>query len=279
MWMQLLQAAGMPVIGEAFPLTWGESIRSANPEGFFESILRKGIYWETNPHPATGAYIDPHQSRYYAVKVFIPGLIRTDRAFMHKVIGTMRHWREYDASLKRLYAMGDDARTKVAEKGGAKKPRPVEYTSERVDPVLEWWAENFSLVSDLAIRRYPAHLVAYENTLREPDRVVTEAFEWLGKGDPKKAIEGVKPEVRTQDDSSRQQKLEIDEEPELTSTFDDLYAHVLERRALEPSFIDKLNATNDKLMPRFKAAAKAMDKARQEQRRQARKPRKDAPDR
>ena len=36
MWMQILIAAGLPIIGEAFPMRWEHTIKAANPEGFYE---------------------------------------------------------------------------------------------------------------------------------------------------------------------------------------------------------------------------------------------------
>ena len=61
MWMQILIAAGLPIIGEAFPMRWEQTIKAANPEGFYESHLRRGIYYRTNPHPKTAAYLFPEQ--------------------------------------------------------------------------------------------------------------------------------------------------------------------------------------------------------------------------
>ena len=52
MWMQVLQAAGLPILGKAFPRNWGTGpLRDANPDGFYETLLRNGIYFATNPHP------------------------------------------------------------------------------------------------------------------------------------------------------------------------------------------------------------------------------------
>ncbi|MBK9648786.1 MAG: hypothetical protein IPO67_27155 [Deltaproteobacteria bacterium] len=59
LWMQILQGAGFEVLGSKYPLGWETSIRDANPKGFYESILRRGVYYATNPHPKTGAYISP----------------------------------------------------------------------------------------------------------------------------------------------------------------------------------------------------------------------------
>ena len=99
MWMQILVAAGYPWIGEVFPARWSESIGAANPRGFFESPLRKGIYWATNPDPQTGRFLFPQATRRHLVKVFIPGLVRTDYAYLDRVVATMRPSRAKARSL------------------------------------------------------------------------------------------------------------------------------------------------------------------------------------
>jgi hypothetical protein len=189
MWMQILSAAGLPLFGEAFPRNWGDTLRDANPEGFYESILRRGIYWRTNPHPKTGAYFFPEQVQQHAVKVFIPGLVRTDRAYIGRVIASVRPWREYVRSLRRLWAMEDKAR---AEKKPQLEP-PV-----RPSAALEWWAENYMLLRDVAIRRYPVHLQSYDGLLEDPAAVLERTFGWLGHGDAGAALAAVKPQRRTQ---------------------------------------------------------------------------------
>ena len=102
MWMHVLVAAGLPHIGDRFPAGWGELLRDANPDGFYESELMVGINYRTNPHPLTGAYLAPQQTRDYAVKIFIPGLVRSDVAFLDRCIATVRDWRQYVASLRRV---------------------------------------------------------------------------------------------------------------------------------------------------------------------------------
>src|SRR5687767_12378620 len=105
MWMQILQAAGYPLLGEAFPRDWGETIRDANRQGFYESPLRLGIYYATNPSPRTGAYLAPEETRRVAVKVFASGLVKTDLVYIDRVLASIRPFREYRQSLERLYAM------------------------------------------------------------------------------------------------------------------------------------------------------------------------------
>ena len=248
MWMQILAAAGLPAFGEAFPRNWGETLRSANPDGFYESTLRQGIYWKTNPHPRTGAYFFPEQVERHVVKVFIPGLVRTDRAYIGSVIATVRHHREYESSLQRLYAMEDEARERSGKPG---KP-PV-----RMPPVLEWWYENYLLLRDIVIRKYRVHVQSYDGLLADPDTVIRDTLKWLGDGDPEPAVIAVKPSNRTQ---SREQFEErrMALEPELEDTFELLHETVHERRPIGAGFIERLNRTHAKLMPRIQEAQRVV---------------------
>ena len=253
MWMQILIAAGLPIIGEAFPMRWEHTIKAANPEGFYESHLRRGIYYRTNPHPKTGAYLFPEQVQHNAVKVFIPGLIRSDRAFIGKVIATVREWREYESSIARLYAIEDESRR--AEGKGELIPE------ERMPGALEWWAENFALVRDIAVRRYPVHVQSYEGLLAEPERVIRDVLRWLGKGDADLAIAAVKPEHRTQ---KRPESDSI--EPELAEVFDTFYAALHAGKGLEASLLQRLNQTNETLAPRIaQLQARLRDQTRRRQ--------------
>lgn len=243
MWMQILVAAGFPAFGEAFPRRWGETLREANPDGFYESILRRGIYWRTNPHPRTGAYFFPEQVERHVVKVFIPGLIRTDRAFIGRVIATVREWREYESSMLRLQALEDETRERS---GGGTTP-------VRMPPVLEWWHENFALVRDIVTRRYPVHVQSYGSLLADPAGVIRDVSQWLGDGDLDAAIRAVKPENRTQT-SPPSGSLE----PEIAEVFDLFYRTLHERSPLTAAFVEMLNETNRVLAPRIAEAQRAV---------------------
>lgn len=244
MWMQVMRAAGLDTFGAEFPKDWGSVIRDANPGGFFESRLRQGIHHGTNPHPRTGEYIHPSEARGLVVKVFVPGLVRSDLAFIERVIGTMREWREYSASLTRLYAMERLNRPAVGD-----VPAPV-----YVPPELEWWAENYALIADHLLRRYPLHLVAYDEVLTEPERVIRETIQWLGVGDADAAIAAVTTEYRTQNAVEWPRHESITDAH--AATFDELYRRVRSRQPLDGDFIDQLNHTHDALRPALTAAMK-----------------------
>ena len=115
--------------------------------------------------PKSGQYIFPEQSRDWVVKVFIPGVIRSDRAFLEKAVITMRPFREYQSSVKRLYALERDSQLRLGKALPLPHPQPT--------PWLEWWTENFSILSDLLTRRYPAHMVSYPYLLRDPEKRCT----------------------------------------------------------------------------------------------------------
>ena len=264
MWMQLLEAAGFPPIGSTFPRNWESTIKDANPAGFYESDLRGGIFYATNPHPKSGAYLFPEDTRRHAVKVFIPGLIKTDRAFIDKVIATIRPWRQYVRSVNRLYAMEREAKKSKLEKAPDDIPGPVV-----MPPLIEWWVENFSLISDIVTRRYPFLMVAYESVLEDPDKTLRDVFRWVGEGDVEAAIASVEPRLRTQsgEGSDQAEELDVVLEPEVTEVFDALYEVVRTQSPLEQPFIDRLNETNRLLGPRIDAAVKETARGQLERRR------------
>lgn len=234
MWMQVLQAAGLPILGEAFPAGWERTIKDANPDGFYESLLREGIYYRTNPHPVSGQYFLPEQVAGYAVKIFVPGVVRTERAYLGHVVANVRPWREYAASIRRLYEL-------EASRGA---PR-AEYV---FPPAYEWWMENFALVRDISLRRYPARLFGYAQVLAEPERVVSEVVQWIGRGDAEAAVRAVKPERRTQQASEDDGEVP----PEHAKVFDALVAAV-EAGSLftDRPLLAELNTLNRALLPQL----------------------------
>lgn len=240
LWMQILIGAGFPAFGEAFPGEWRSKLAQVNVDGFYESLLREGIYHATNPHPKTGDYFFPEQVEWHAVKVFIPGLVRTDRAFIGRVIATVREWREHEASLTRLRDIEATLRMRESHTDAHPEPPPL------LPPPLEWWSENFALIRDIAIRRYPVNLQTYDGLLSDPERVIKRTLEWLGRGDLALACEQVRLERRT---FHRPASSSV--EPAIAAVFDELYEALDGGKPLPPSLLQKFNETNEKLRPAF----------------------------
>lgn len=239
MWMQVMQAAGISILGKAFPRNWGDgALRDANPDGFYESLLRNGVYFRTNPHPQTGKYFLPEHVEGYAVKVFVPGVIRSERAYIEYVLANVREWREYEASINRLYAMEAATREEQRAKG-MEIEEPFNFP-----PAYEWWMENFALARDISLRRYPALLQTYDQVLEDPAGVIGRVLRTIGHGDVEAAVAAVKPDNRTQ---TRPQSDSV--EPKLAQVFDDLYAAIEVGKGIGNTLLRTLNDTNQALLP------------------------------
>lgn len=242
MWMQAFVAAGVPVIGNAFPKKWGDgALRDANPDGFYESIYRDGIFFGTNPHPESGTYLRADATADQVVKVFIPGIVRTELAFLGGVVANVRRWRDYEASVARLWALEDQQRTVEA---------PGEPVPMRVPGALEWWAENFSLLRDHHQRGYPLLVQTYEQVLADPERYVHRALQAYAacSGRPcdiAAATAAVKPSSRTQHVESSDGV-----EPRFARVFDDFYDAIERGIAIDGALLRMLVETNRELYPR-----------------------------
>ncbi|MCX4240851.1 hypothetical protein [Paraliomyxa miuraensis] len=239
MWMQVFQAAGLPILGKAFPRNWGTGhLRDANPDGFYETLLRGGVYYRTNPHPQTGKYFLPEHVVGYAVKVFVPGVIRSERAYIEYLVANIREWREYEASIERLYAMEAKSREEQRAKG-VEVEEPFNFP-----PAYEWWMENFALVRDISLRKYPALLQTYDQVLEDPERTIGKVLRTIGHGDVEAGVAAVKPENRTQ---TRPESSSM--EAKLAQVFDDLYAAIYEGKGIGNALLKTLNDTNIALLP------------------------------
>ena len=248
MWMQILVAAGFEAIGEPFPGDWRALLTDANPDGYWESQLLGGVYYRTNPHPITGAFLFPDQTSFHAVKILIPGLLRSDLAYLDRVIGTVRDWREFVASrvrLKQLYR----------EQFGL-EPHEQLLRLE-LHPALEWWVDNYGLLRDVATRRYAAHVCSYQSLLDDPEAAIAEVLRWLGRGDLDRAVAVVRPERQTQRrrdrPGPRPDDLELDLDDRTLEVFDELYDHIHRAKPLSAAFLVQLNETDARLRPRLLA--------------------------
>jgi hypothetical protein len=170
MWMQILRAAGFPAIGEAFPGPWAETIKSVNPRGFWESRLVHGIYYETNPDPRTHEYVAAKDVPRHVVKVLLPGVVRTELAFLGRVVCTVRDWRAYAWSRRRMHELAREGRG-IGEDGDA-------YETDEPAWLL-WWRSHRRVLRDSATRGYPLRFVGYESLLDDPELEVARVLEWL----------------------------------------------------------------------------------------------------
>lgn len=238
MWMQALAAAGVPVTGEKFPKQWEQgALKEANPDGFYEDIYRDGVFFATNPHPHTGRYLEAEESRGTVVKVFIPGVVRTERGYIEGVIANVREWREYEASVERLWDLDDVQRAQEQS-----KPSGV----DRLPAALEWWSENYALIRDHLCRQYPLVLQTYAQVLEDPSRHVGAALDRIGSGNLEEAVAAIKPERKTQ---SRRSSNSVDDDT--AKVFDAFYESVAMGERFSPALLSDMAALHKRLQPRL----------------------------
>ena len=244
LWMRMLVEGGLDHIGDRFPSTWGASIREANPNGFYESRLRRGVYFATNPDPRTGRYLTDAATRQVAVKVFIPGVVRTERAYLHRVVATLRTWRSYARSIARLEA--HEAAWAAAHPREGESPEAavarLQAGRSRIPAPVEWFLENYELVRDFAVRRYPIHFVTYERLLAEPEATIHKVFDWLGTGDPTLAQAVIDPNLR-RSPSLAPVASEAAVGSEEIKLFDAFYDAIHADSSIPQSLVEPLNAT------------------------------------
>jgi hypothetical protein len=250
LWMQALTAAGLPYIGSAFSYQWEDTIREANRRGFYESLFRHGINHTTNPHPRTGRYLHPDEVRRHVVKVFVPGLLRSDVAFIDRVVGTVRPWREYVLSKQRLLDLEEDHAYRAHPDDPHGAVARLRASRAELPLPLQWWFDTYRLLHDLNLRRHRYHLFAFDTLLAEPRETLGAVLGAIGEGDLDAAVAAVDPAQRTQEAPRFESPWVA---PPEEAVFDELYARVLERRPLPPDFVEVLNRTHGILVARWQA--------------------------
>lgn len=155
MWMQVLSAAGLPIVGQPFgPL----QEPSLNPQGYFESALMHGINARTNPDPNSGAELTPELP--VGVKVSIAGVCVSERRYLDKVVLSVRPWRDFGASLARMHRVVP-----------AKEPS---LSADRL-----WFLQHRALLLDAATRGWGLRRLWLPEVVASPGSVLPDLFAWL----------------------------------------------------------------------------------------------------
>ena len=230
MWMQILSAAGLPMIAEAYPSDWAK-MSDANKSGFWESDFREGVYYKTNPDPINGVYWKAEDYRRYAVKVFCHGLIRTERAYIDRVLLTVRPWREFAESSKRL--------------------NRLDGTTTNLPLALHWWCSNFFAIDDCAKRGYDMRIVTYDQIMADPEGTTRQVCEWLGGGDATAASAVVDSGQRTFDGCATT-------EPDFgfSQEFGDFYEAASRSFDIGLPFINQMRKAHETILPAMLDLAK-----------------------
>jgi len=233
--MQILEKGGFQILGKKFPAHWKGLIDKANPRGFYESTLVQGINYHTNPDPRSGAWIPPQKVTNIGVKIFADGLVKTDYAYITRVIYSIRRWQECEASQKRIDEI-KDGHSELADTD------PNRLRAARLPAGFTWWKANFSLVKDMQTRRYPAAVFSYAGLLKEPEKTISAAFEWIGNGDVTGAVTAVERSLQTQKEITLPGV-----EHSYGEVFDELYDSLCRTQQITPAFFRKLVETDSRI--------------------------------
>jgi hypothetical protein len=245
LWMQILERTGFRILGEKFPADWQNSIIEANPNGFWESKFREGINWTTNPTEG-GVYCSPEATKNFAVKVFMAGIVRTDIAYLDKVIVTVRHWAEYGRSLDRLNALEDQYLCNMpAGEAKANRLKSKALLREKtLPPEIEWFFENLKFLKDYNLRKYNCQLTAYDDLVGDPEKTLQRVFPWLGFGKVEVGLGAI-------DDALRGRKITRPEvQHPYAEIFEDFY-NALAKASVPKALVEKLNETSAKLKEEY----------------------------
>jgi len=236
--MQMLDKAGFITIGEKFPEAWDKKMYGKNKEGFFESkFIDQGVNNSTSP------FTHRDDTELSAVKVFTPGLLKTDFHYITKVIVMVRDWREQVESLKKLY--------KVSSDGVNKYPDGYEYF---------FAYKNF--LDDFLKRGYETCIIDYNDLLQNPEENCERLKSFFGVGRWDLAKNQVKDKLNTVKDKvakSGNHKLNPDVEDSFAEMLDKLYNAIKSGTIDEPmqeqilAWAQSLKPTVDKINEEYTA--------------------------
>ncbi len=240
-WVDVLRGAGVPILGEALPEGWSESTRADVRPAYFAALREQGVYYKTNPDPFTQGYLEAAESAPFATAMKTEAVLRTERAYLDRVVAAMPHFRS------------------VAAGGG------------ELESVLLWWSDHFLLLRDAATRRYPLRLVSDEALARDPETTARSVLSFLGVEPTDEAFARAR---------AAPPSVALDEPPEIElpdtilDVFEELHRRVDRDEGFDRSFLEHLYAVNEALTPhvlhlkvaslRSQAALRARRRAREE---------------
>lgn len=240
LWMRILEAAGFAVLDPELSGEWASPIAATNPSGFHESSLRDGIYYKTNPHPRTGRYLRHDKTHHFAVTVSAQGVVRSDMAFLDRVVLSIRPFRQYVRSVSRRL---EQERQAKSEEVGLALPVPP-----NIAHALRWWDDNLCVLRDSIVRGYPLRAIAHDTALGDAD-ALADTLHWLRAPDVEAGLAQAEPQQGGQSGVWLEERDSFGLPSQATDVFDELYERVRSSRGLDADFIQRTKETDDLLQP------------------------------
>jgi hypothetical protein len=217
-WIDVLRAAGAPVLGESIPKTWSEHAETAVQPSFFATLGDQGVFYKTNPDPYSQVYLDAAEAEDVAFRMKVNAVLRSERAYLGHVVASMPHF------------------------------RAVEGEGERLAAVLLWWNDYVGLLRDASTRRYPLHLVSEEALARAPEATLRTVLGFVGAPltEAAERVASALPAPRPRDpDAGRGLP------PTVLDVFEELHRRVDQDEGFDRPFLERLYAVNQALTPQI----------------------------
>jgi hypothetical protein len=218
-WVDVLRAAGVPVLGEALPSGWSEHARaSAGPE-FFAALRDQGLYFKTNPDPLHQTYLSSEEAAGFAMAASPNAILRTERAFLEAVVVSV------------------PSPLAVADAGGP-------------SALLLWWSDVFGMLRDASTRRFGLRLVTEAAVVRAPVETVEGVFGFLGLAPRESALEAACEVARGATARVRGPVAgETGLPASILDVFEELHARVDEGRGFDRPFLERVYAVHEAVKP------------------------------
>lgn len=100
-------------------------------------------------------------------------------------------------------------------------------------------------IRDVLLRRYPCHLTSYASVVENPAHI-RETLAWIGQPcDMEAAVAAVDPTLHRAEPIKAPPELD----PASVEVFDELYHRIHLGKQLNPGFVQRLNRTQERLLP------------------------------
>ncbi len=220
--VEVLRAAGLPVLGEAIPAAWSEHAEEAVQPSFFATLGDQGIFYKTNPDPYSQVYLDAAEAEGFALAMKVNAVQRSERAFLGHVVAVMPHF----------------ARATAADASD----------EDELAAVLLWWNDYVSLLRDAATRRYPLRLFSAEALARDPEATLGAVLGFAGAELTEAAVHATRAlpapgEGRPGAASALP--------PTVLDVFEELHRRVDQDEGFDRPFLERLYAVNQALTPQI----------------------------
>jgi len=207
--------------------------------------------------------------------------MKSDVAFLYRVIATIRDWKEFCVSFSQVSATENEYFIKKIQNlalpdFGLSAEEFIAFKTDPIHPALQWWENNFGLILNAKTRGFPFYCIAYDQLLEQPHNIIPMVLKWCINPLPndilslemrghhpktkelisnlniEKAIEIVRPDQKRQHKGNIS-NIDFPFADKVRDTFDEFYdCFNNKKQVISSSFASKLNECHLVLEPFIK---------------------------